>query len=1828
MKKRILAYILCVAMLLGTLGFSMPVSAAGNEYEVKIVGRLEKVGTVDTYVVEFKVKTLGNAVIGGNQELNIAYDTSILQLVQFNAPATAISITSADYVELNADVACLVIPSNDWNWSMVWGAIRGNIGYIGMQPWRKPSAGTEIYPNLTSFMSVRFTFKAGKSFGDFRSDTIRLATPTEAGDLKSSNVMFLNDGTATYIYGSTNPSTQNTLIFPEGYELLDFELPPPTYTATISPPGINFQKAFEGYSNEGMFQIFSVTNTGTGTITELSVAVGDKFEVSVPISKTTIAPEDSATFTVRPINGLLEGDYEGTLTVTGSNNATIPGVELTFKVEEAPPLPLAPIEFTNPIVGKKVTYGDGTIMLSELVELETEAGKTGTVTLSSSNPNRATIAADGEITILGAGSVTITANAAGIPNEYAPNYDTFDFMIEQAELTIKSAAASKEFDGNNVVTDIILNPSDLDGWIGEDADETEVGVVTATYKGTTFGTKDLDITAVELIGDKSSNYTVKPNSGAGNNTGMGIVKRIITITPTAGQTKVFGDPEPSEFTYDWSPKIIGDNFTVPAINGRLARAPGDDVGTYAYDITGLAIDDNYKLEPATPAVSFTITKATISPIFVDEVIQIRYNDETQQELDLAPFINSYLPSVGNLVYGAPTVAPAGIISGAIINGGKLTFKLVSGLPEAEATAVISVKVGEFKNYNDITLNVTVNVTEKTPAIVTVTPPDEIVYGGTLGNPSATSAGGIIFNYSYSGKMDNNTDFGPSLMKPTNPGSYTVTATLVSAEYSGFGTASFTINQKDLSWNATGTVADKVYDGNATATVATQPTLKDVINSDTVNVINGTVTFASKNAGDDIAVTASEFDINGADSWKYNKPAGEPSFENAKITKRPLTITGVTATDRAYAAGNTEVELTGGTLVNLIPNETVTPTLGKGTIASPDAGTGKAVTTNITIGGADAGNYSFTQPTTVTVNITKAELAITGITITPKAYDGTSALPAANVTAAAFNITDPAIAYDVINAEYTGGDYNVGSNKPTTVTIDLKAATAANYTLTNPTFTGATANIIKAGAPTGINQTVYVKEATAEDYTFDLSSLVPLIAAPMTFGTLTYTVTFADAGGTILGTNTYTSGNTLTIPVKDTAVQGTTATVNVKVASVNFADIDSKITVDVTEKIIVTISGITVADRAYNRQPITYTGTPVFNGLETGDTLTAIYTWSNGAAAPVNAGNYSLVVSADGGDTYAVNNLTLNFSITPAEITVTADDISLKVGADEPEEYTYTVAGLIAGDNWVKAPTATATPDMDKEGEYPIIVSGGDAGQNYTVKYAAGKLIVYLSDECDIIKVNTPANTTMEGTEIKATDTSASSVTVSVDVSENATWKLYKDSVCTDEITDKIMTLNVGENTAYILVTAENGRTTKVYTLAIRRTSSAGLIVDPTTTTQPPAETQPPAGAGETPPSATEPTIPTEEEKVPSLINGNAVEMVKNSDGSVSLVLTAEDMAKYPQKSNVYVIEVKGQDNMQISVSISALAGASVLQIKTDKGTVVFNKKMLAEYQAKYGDTFVISIKIGSFIVELLANGTAIDYNDPDNPLIIIIPINLAADTTTNGYVAVKKTAGINAILPYSTYKNGEVIFQTATTGTYDIIYNAKSFADVDAMNHWARPNITFVASRAIFNGTGADVFSPNASMTRAMFAQVLANIESADLSAYKGVSRFDDVAENEWYAPAVEWAAAAKIVGGYGEGLFGPEDAVNREQMAVMLARYIEYKNYNLPKTPAAAFSDESAIASWAVEAVKTMQSSGIINGKEGNLYDPQGTAMRAEAATIFARFIDIYISYVQEIGE
>ena len=178
---------------------------------------------------------------------------------------------------------------------------------------------------------------------------------------------------------------------------------------------------------------------------------------------------------------------------------------------------------------------------------------------------------------------------------------------------------------------------------------------------------------------------------------------------------------------------------------------------------------------------------------------------------------------------------------------------------------------------------------------------------------------------------------------------------------------------------------------------------------------------------------------------------------------------------------------------------------------------------------------------------------------------------------------------------------------------------------------------------------------------------------------------------------------------------------------------------------------------------------------------------------------------------------------------------------------------------------------------------------------------------------------------------------------------------------------------------------------------------------------------------------------------------------------------------------------------------------------------------------------------------------------------------------------------------------------------AEPFVDVSA-GDWFYDAVVYVYDNGLMSGTAATTFGPNVGTTRGMIATILWRLAG---SPNGGANPFTDVSGSDYYAEAVAWAAGEGIVGGYGNGVFGANDPITREQMALMMYRYAQYAGYETSQRSAqlSSYADYASISDWAVEAVSWANAVGLMNGRTATTIVPTGTITRAEAATILMQF-------------
>lgn len=178
---------------------------------------------------------------------------------------------------------------------------------------------------------------------------------------------------------------------------------------------------------------------------------------------------------------------------------------------------------------------------------------------------------------------------------------------------------------------------------------------------------------------------------------------------------------------------------------------------------------------------------------------------------------------------------------------------------------------------------------------------------------------------------------------------------------------------------------------------------------------------------------------------------------------------------------------------------------------------------------------------------------------------------------------------------------------------------------------------------------------------------------------------------------------------------------------------------------------------------------------------------------------------------------------------------------------------------------------------------------------------------------------------------------------------------------------------------------------------------------------------------------------------------------------------------------------------------------------------------------------------------------------------------------------------------------------------AMPFVDVNE-GDWFYDVVLYAYENGLMTGTSADAFAPNQTTTRGMIVSMLARLEGVTSAEDAG---FADVADNDWYATAVNWAASVGVVNGYEDNTFRPNAPITREQMAAILYNYADYKGYDVSaRADLSDYADAASISSWAEDVLAWANAEGLINGMTATTIDPQGATTRAQTAAMFERFL------------
>lgn len=818
------------------------------------------------------------------------------------------------------------------------------------------------------------------------------------------------------------------------------------------------------------------------------------------------------------------------------------------------------------------------------------------------------------------------------------------------------------------------------------------------------------------------------------------------------------------------------------------------------------------------------------------------------------------------------------------------------------------------------------------------------------------------------------------------------------------------------------------------------------------------------------------------------------------------------------------------------------------------------------------NHNDTTPASVAVRIGKKPLIITGVTAASKPYDGTTDAGIPSVTFD--NVTLNRDTDYTVTASFD--DAGVGSGKSITATVTLLGQTAKNYALEQSSFM-TTGSITKTAAPDFTKETALViVNGHEKTYTVTLPAL-PTLETPKEYGAPTY-----ELGEIKLGGGYYTSGakvenGELTLPIQknDVETTGPVGTVTVVIKSANYEDITLTVNVNATNKLVPTVTAPTANALTYNGAEQAL----VTAGKTTGGTM--LYRlgdseWSEQIPTAKNAGEYTVWYKVQGNAEYAdVAEQSLTVTVAKKSVTVTALDKSAYTGSTAPDlgspeaDKDYKVEGLVGADTLSGTVTLdyAQTPDMSKTGETAINITGTLSNDNYEITYVPGTLTVS----------NRPSSgggSSSGG----SSDGEGSSSDDSDDSGNNDN---------TNQPEDKPQAPVTGETKP--IQPDKNGN-------AAVDNSSVQSAID---------------------------KAKQDAKKNGTTENGIAVTVpITQAAGQTSFNVTIKAQTlDLLVKENVRQFTVATDHLASVNIGLDTLkqldtasAGGDII-LRADKVDALRSTEAKAAIGTRpVYDLSLVYLSGGKETPITNLNGHTVSVRLPYTPA--------KGEQTGNLYAVYVDDAGKVEWITRSSYDASQkaVVFETGHFSIYGIGYKNAAPAFTDITGHWAADNILFAASRGLLSGTSDTTFSPDTGMTRGMFVTALGRLAGINPDSYK-TGKFTDVKADAYYAPYVNWAAQNGIVEGVASTTFAPDTNINREQMAVIMANYAKKLGYDLPRTlKAVTFADNANISSGAKDAVRVMQQAGILAGKNGNKFDPKGTATRAEVATVLRRFVEIVI--------
>lgn len=334
-------------------------------------------------------------------------------------------------------------------------------------------------------------------------------------------------------------------------------------------------------------------------------------------------------------------------------------------------------------------------------------------------------------------------------------------------------------------------------------------------------------------------------------------------------------------------------------------------------------------------------------------------------------------------------------------------------------------------------------------------------------------------------------------------------------------------------------------------------------------------------------------------------------------------------------------------------------------------------------------------------------------------------------------------------------------------------------------------------------------------------------------------------------------------------------------------------------------------------------------------------------------------------------------------------------------------------------------------------------------------------------------------------------------------------------------------------------------------------------------------------------------------NKNKALKITNSKGTYTLPIYVLNLSDLASKLSIET------DDMFIKVGISAANDTNVSDIKAAAaalGATVASNSVDFTLEAVGKDDKAQAIDLGSnYISRTIPLAKAVDASKATA---------VVFDPTS------KKLSFVPALFSSSEDSNVATIKRNSNS-IYTVIEMNKSFAD--SKGHWAQSYIDLLANKLVIDGVTDTTFEPERNITRAEFAALV--VRALGLDQNTGASSFKDVSSTDWYSSVVATAVKAKIIDGYEDNTFRPNQPINREELAAMVVRALAYAGAK-PDVSSdrqaellAKFNDANQIV-WAKQELAVAIEAGIVDGMTDTTIAPTKQATRAQSAAMLKRLL------------